>query len=746
MPPIRTATFRKASPALLFKSYRQSKVPEGGWTQESFYTENGVRLVQDWVKMNRSATTKNARMLARTLKALIEKILYEIADRMEGIAELSEKKHPHTYQRKTTVLSGVWGNIINEVLHDFSGDVQEAVQPYMQSTADDVVDKGRQLLGSTVNRTDTTTINNSVRQAAREITSVPNTIRDRINRIIQREHDKGSSVFDTIAAVRRQTPSLAAGRIATIVRTELGRAADIANIQAAMEGTCTHMSVIGCETIERTYTYRGLPTCNIQNVPINECMNVRFHPNHTGCWVPSAFRQSDGSTPELDPRSNSGHGTFEEQRENPEGDSAPFLNPRPAPGPEMENPVTLAPTPEPPPAPIDILPQGSLSPVLPTTPENCGAPVIGRPLPSGKPPKNVLDFDTLPATYQDTEEVRNAVKVIRNHASSATRFNANDEDIYNFFRTVEVLPDAMESLLLQDIPINLADTTELVIRAGRTFDCIGSIGGKQSFLYRRTICVDEQGKLYIHHNSFELWAQYQGNGYARKLLQNQINFYDAIGAEYITLAANIDVGAYAWARYGFYLTDSGAEMLTRQLKRNWNRIITKDLAPANPSDREAFDASVVRLERIVNKDPMDSKDLWAIASEQVKVRTPGGQERKLGYHVLTGTFYDAQLDLNNPEQYARLVSYISHNPTITKGRELYSLVDGHQQDAMLHAEFLSSVWGNFRADFAGVEQAIRSGCPEDEALWLYASPESVALMAPQLPQELYTRYLALLNR
>ena len=41
--------------------------------------------------------------------------------------------------------------------------------------------------------------------------------------------------------------------------------------------------------------------------------------------------------------------------------------------------------------------------------------------------------------YKRQEEVRNAVKVIRNHASSATRFNANDEDIYNFFRTVEVL-------------------------------------------------------------------------------------------------------------------------------------------------------------------------------------------------------------------------------------------------------------------------------------------------------------------
>lgn len=746
MPPIRTATFRKASPALLFKSYRQSKVPEGGWTQENFYTENGVRLVQDWVKMNRSATTKNARMLARTLKALIERILYETADRMEDIAELSEKKQVYAYQRKNTVLSGVWGNVISEVLRDFSGDVQEAVQPYMQSTADDVVDKGRQLLGSSVTRTDTTAITNSVRQAAREITSVPATIRDKINRIIQREYDKGSSVFDTIAAVRRQTPSLAAGRIATIVRTELGRAADIANIQAAMEGTCTHMSVIGCETIERTYTYRGLPTCNIQNVPINECMNVRFHPNHTGCWVPSAFRQSDGSVPEPDPRSNSGHGTFETQQENPEGNSAPFLNPRPAPGPEMENPATLAPTPEPPPAPIDILPQGSSSPVLPTTPENCGAPVVGRPLPSGRPPKNVIDFDALPASYQDTEEVRHAVEVIRSRASSVTRFVADDKDIYGFFRTAGVLPDAMESLLLQDIPLNLADSMELVIRAGRTFDCIGSVGGKQSFLYRRTICVDEQGRLYIHHNDFEIWAECQGNGYARKLLQNQINFYDAIGANYITMAANIDVGAYAWARYGFYLAGDGAEALTRQLRRGWNRIITKDLAPANPADKEAFDASIARLERIVEKNPMEPKDLWAIASEHIKVRTPGGRERKLGYHVLSGTCYNARLDLNDPEQYARLVSYINHNPTINKGRELYSVVDGRRRDALLHAEFLSSVWGNFRADFAGVEQAIRSGCPEDEALWLYASPESVALMAPQLPQELYTRYLSLLNR
>ena len=64
-----------------------------------------------------------------------------------------------------------------------------------------------------------------------------------------------------------------------------------------------------------------------------------------------------------------------------------------------------------------------------------------------------------------------------------------------------------------------------------------------------------------------------------------------------------------------------------------------------------------RLERIVNKDPMDSKDLWAIASEQVKVRTPGGQERKLGYHVLVddggelhGTRHDHSVGGNGAER------------------------------------------------------------------------------------------------
>lgn len=66
---------------------------------------------------------------------------------MEGIAELSEKKHPHTYQRKTTVLSGVWGNIINEVLHDFPGTCKRPSSPTCKARLMTLWTRGGNCLG-----------------------------------------------------------------------------------------------------------------------------------------------------------------------------------------------------------------------------------------------------------------------------------------------------------------------------------------------------------------------------------------------------------------------------------------------------------------------------------------------------------------------------------------------------------------------------------------------------------------------
>ncbi|MAS81987.1 MAG: hypothetical protein CMF45_04800 [Legionellales bacterium] len=89
-----------------------------------------------------------------------------------------------------------------------------------------------------------------------------------------------------------QTRVAAPSRVLTIARTEGQRAVD----EGLKEGIklsdiVSHMSVIGCQAVEPNIpTYRGDPTCNIEDVPVEDVDLVDFHINHTGAWVASRFR------------------------------------------------------------------------------------------------------------------------------------------------------------------------------------------------------------------------------------------------------------------------------------------------------------------------------------------------------------------------------------------------------------------------------------------------------------------------
>ena len=103
----------------------------------------------------------------------------------------------------------------------------------------------------------------------------------------------GTSWADIVAVVgasiaRRVTfPS----RLTTIARTEGGRAVDEGLKETLKNsGTVSHCSVVGCMSIEpKIPTYNGIPTCNIQDVPVIDVDAVEFHINHTGLWVPSRY-------------------------------------------------------------------------------------------------------------------------------------------------------------------------------------------------------------------------------------------------------------------------------------------------------------------------------------------------------------------------------------------------------------------------------------------------------------------------
>lgn len=58
--------------------------------------------------------------------------------------------------------------------------------------------------------------------------------------------------------------------------------------------------------------------------------------------------------------------------------------------------------------------------------------------------------------------------------------------------------------------------------------------------------------LEVHHEYFQLADRVQRQGISKKLFPKLYEEYKKLGVRYITVQANLDVGGYTWAEYGFY--------------------------------------------------------------------------------------------------------------------------------------------------------------------------------------------------
>lgn len=72
---------------------------------------------------------------------------------------------------------------------------------------------------------------------------------------------------------------------------------------------------------------------------------------------------------------------------------------------------------------------------------------------------------------------------------------------------------------------------------------------------KRAFRIDDNGAKYVDHELFQLDRQLQGKGVSRQVFKALYEQYRVAGVERIELYANIDVGGYAWARYGFCVRD-----------------------------------------------------------------------------------------------------------------------------------------------------------------------------------------------
>lgn len=159
-------------------------------------------------------------------------------------------------------------------------------------------------------------------------------------------------------------------------------------------------------------------------------------------------------------------------------------------------------------------------------------------------------------------------------------------------------------------------------------------GNDVGYIKRRFLITDT-GQRIVEHSLFTINKDAQGQGIAKKMLANKVKAYDRLGVDVVTMEANIDVGGYAWARYGFVPSTT-----------SWNGMKTKLTAKLESKKFSGLDdATKSKLGAALNSN--DRRAIWQIADDRV-----------VGKKLLLKSKWNGQLWLKDKTSMDRFNSYV----------------------------------------------------------------------------------------
>jgi len=200
-------------------------------------------------------------------------------------------------------------------------------------------------------------------------------------------------------------------------------------------------------------------------------------------------------------------------------------------------------------------------------------------------------------------------------------------------------PDAIRRIFA---PLSDMEDGILQVRADRRGENkVKAVFTSQAAKVNRTFTRDE-GSLIVNHDYF--WLNMKDRGLGKSFLASSMDEYERMGVDRITLHANIDVGGYAWLKYGF-LPDS--QRGVEELKNHIGFALDTIKNEVDPTLAAAMEAS------IANTEP---ESLWDLADLTLKA-TYGGIEQSIGKHLFLGSDWHGFLDLKNQSQMARFRAY-----------------------------------------------------------------------------------------
>lgn len=100
------------------------------------------------------------------------------------------------------------------------------------------------------------------------------------------------------------------------------------------------------------------------------------------------------------------------------------------------------------------------------------------------------------------------------------------------------------------------------------------------------------GQRNVSHRMLEINEELQGKGLSRELLKVMYKQYKKAGVKEIVLAANMEVGGYAWAKYGFHVPKDEIDLVTVSRNVKGFKQITEKYFRENPT-AESFPMRII---------------------------------------------------------------------------------------------------------------------------------------------------------
>jgi hypothetical protein len=249
---------------------------------------------RDMIRMRRILMIDGQRRLASFLRKFFEDQIEAILRRVEeraGKAGLALDRKAIT-EFELGANEAIWAEAIKEVL-GASADVTltAAYIPIFQSVAARAYERTSIFIGEELAPDASISILQRSRNMAQQVTRINDTTRQNLVNTIVKTREERQTIAEQVRTIREKVPEIATNRIPTIARTEIGNAIDQGFIQAVKESsTVVACSVVGCKAREpNSPKYRGVSTCNVQNVPVADLDLILHHPNHTGAWIVTSF-------------------------------------------------------------------------------------------------------------------------------------------------------------------------------------------------------------------------------------------------------------------------------------------------------------------------------------------------------------------------------------------------------------------------------------------------------------------------